>query len=108
MTRVRHASKIARLLAAQNAIDIGGGTTIDVYPVGSVGEQAAVSGKVRDLIDRRYIVLGRRRYDLRAMRDHEPTCHGYKAASRLAPQGDDGRFDLCVAMDGRNDRRDLE
>ena len=31
--------KIARLLAAQNAIDIGGGTTVGVYQVGSVGEQ---------------------------------------------------------------------
>jgi hypothetical protein len=27
--------------------------------------------------------------------------HGDKAASRLAPQGDDGRFDLCVVMNGR-------
>jgi hypothetical protein len=26
-----------------------------------------------------------------------------KAASRLAPKGDDGRFDLCVAMNGRSD-----
>jgi hypothetical protein len=26
-----------------------------------------------------------------------------KAASRLAPKGDDGRFDLYVAMNGRRD-----
>jgi hypothetical protein len=26
-----------------------------------------------------------------------------KAASRLAPKGDDGRFDFYVAMNGRND-----
>ena len=32
----------------------------------------------------------------------------YKAASRLAPKGDDGRFDLYVAMNGRNDWHDLE
>ena len=41
---------IARFRAAQDAIDIGGGTTKVVYQVGqvgSVGEQAAVSGKVR-------------------------------------------------------------
>jgi hypothetical protein len=25
-----------------------------------------------------------------------------------APKGDDGRFDLYVAMDGRSDQRDLE
>jgi hypothetical protein len=31
-----------------------------------------------------------------------------KAASRLAPQRNDGRFDLCVAMNARNDWRDLE
>ena len=35
------ARKIARLLAAQNAIDKGGGATPDVYKVRSVGEQAA-------------------------------------------------------------------
>ena len=42
--------EIARFRAAQDAIDIGGGTTKVVYQVGqvgSVGEQAAVSGKVR-------------------------------------------------------------
>jgi hypothetical protein len=27
---------------------------------------------------------------------------------RLAPKGDDGRFDFSVAMNGRNDWRDLE
>jgi hypothetical protein len=31
-----------------------------------------------------------------------------KAAARLAPQGDDGRFDLCVAMNGRLECFDLE
>jgi hypothetical protein len=31
-----------------------------------------------------------------------------KAASRLASQGGDGRFDLYVAMNVRNDWRDLE
>jgi hypothetical protein len=31
-----------------------------------------------------------------------------KAASRLAPKGGDGRFDLYVAMNGRSDYRDLE
>ena len=39
--------EIARLLAAQDAIDIGGGTTIVVYRVGSVGEQTAFSGILR-------------------------------------------------------------
>ena len=33
--------------AAQDAIDIGGGTTPRVYPIDSVGEQTAVSGKGR-------------------------------------------------------------
>src|SRR6516225_2117293 len=36
--------EITRLLAAQNAIDIGGGTTPVVSRVGSVEEQAAASG----------------------------------------------------------------
>jgi hypothetical protein len=31
-----------------------------------------------------------------------------KAASRPAPQGDDGRFDFYIAMNGRNDWLDLE
>ena len=39
--------KIARLLAAQDAIQIGGGPTKAVYEVDSVGEQAAVPSKVR-------------------------------------------------------------
>ena len=39
--------KIARLLAAQDAIDISGGATKEVYQVGSVGKQTAFSGKVR-------------------------------------------------------------
>ena len=38
--------EIARLLTAQDAIDIGGGTTKVVYQVGRVGEQTAVSDKV--------------------------------------------------------------
>src|SRR5215469_1527745 len=50
--------EIARLLAAQDAIDISGGATKDVYLVDSVGEQAAVSGKVREPIDGRYVVSG--------------------------------------------------
>src|SRR6516225_4892585 len=39
--------EIARLLAAQNAIHIGGGATKEVYLVDSVGEQTAISGKDR-------------------------------------------------------------
>jgi hypothetical protein len=31
-----------------------------------------------------------------------------KAASRLAPQGNDGGFDFHVAVNGRNDRLDLQ
>jgi hypothetical protein len=42
------------------------------------------------------------------MRHHGYIRHDDKAASRLAPKGDDGRFDLFVAMNGRTDWRDLE
>jgi hypothetical protein len=42
------------------------------------------------------------------MREHECIRHDDKAASRLAPKGDGGRFNLHVAMDGRNDWLDLE
>src|SRR5262249_32973548 len=35
------------------------------------------------------------------MRDHECIRHYDKAASRLAPKGDDGRFDFYVGMNGR-------
>jgi hypothetical protein len=100
--------EIARLRAAQNAIDIGGRATKVIYLVNSVGEQAAVSGKVRHGIDRRYVVSGRRRYDRRAMHDHEYIRHDDKAASRLAPKGHDGRFDFYVAMYGRSYWHDLE
>jgi hypothetical protein len=34
--------------------------------------------------------------------------HDDKAASGLAPKGRDGRFDLYVAMNGRNGCHDLE
>ena len=42
------------------------------------------------------------------MHGQEYIRHGDKTASRLAPKGDDGRFDLYVAMNGRNDWHDLE
>src|SRR6516165_3330414 len=90
--------EIARLLAAQNAIDIGCCTTNGVCLVDSVGEQPAVSGKVRSPIDRRYVVSGRRQYDRRATHVCEHTRHDDKAASRLAPKGGDGRFDLYGVM----------
>ena len=41
------------------------------------------------------------------MRGREST-RDDKAAARLAPKGDDPRFDLYVAMNGRHDWRDLE
>jgi hypothetical protein len=44
----------------------------------------------------------------RAMRGREYIRQDEKAASRLATKGDDGRFDLSVAMNGRNDWLDLE
>ena len=34
--------------------------------------------------------------------------HGDKTASRLAPKAEDGRFDLSIAMNRRNDWHDLE
>src|SRR5262249_26887042 len=100
--------EIARLLAAQNAIDIGGGMDERIYLVGSVGEQAAVAGIVGERVDRRYVVSRCRQYDGRTMRGHEWTRHDDETASRLAPKGDDGHFDLCVAMNGRNYWCDLE
>jgi hypothetical protein len=42
------------------------------------------------------------------MRAREWIQHDDKAASRLAPKGDDGRFDLYVTMNRRNDWLDLE
>ena len=47
-------------------------------------------------------------YDRRAMHGRECIRHDDKAASWLAPKGDDGRFDLFVVMTGRNDWHDLE
>ena len=71
--------EIARLLAAQNAIHISGGATRDVYLVDSVGEQTAVSDKVRCRIDRWYVVSGRRRYDRHAVPERKCIRHDDKA-----------------------------
>ena len=79
-----------------------------VYQVDCVGKQAAVSGKGGLRIDRRHIVSGRGQYDRRAMHGREYIRQDDKATSRLAPKGDDGRFDFYVAMNGRNDLLDLE
>jgi hypothetical protein len=42
------------------------------------------------------------------MPEHESVGHDDEAASSLAPKGDDGRFDLCVIVNGRSDWNDLE
>jgi hypothetical protein len=42
------------------------------------------------------------------MRGQEYIREDDKAASRLAPKGDDGRFVFYVAMNGRRDWLDLE
>jgi hypothetical protein len=73
--------KIARLRAAQDAIDISGGASKEVYLIGCVGEQIAFSGIERLRIDRRDVVSGRRRYDRRPMHCLR---QAHKAASRLA------------------------
>ena len=53
-------------------------------------------------------VSGRRQYDRRATNVDEHIWHDDKAASRLTPKTDDGRFDLYVAMNRRNDWLDLD
>jgi hypothetical protein len=42
------------------------------------------------------------------MHVREYILHDDKAASRLAPKGEDGIFDLCVATNRRHDCRDPE
>ena len=42
------------------------------------------------------------------MRGREYIREDDKAASRLAPKGDDGPFDFYVAVNGRDDWLDLE
>ena len=42
------------------------------------------------------------------MYGREHARHDDEAASRLASKGDDGRLDLYVAMNGRNNCHDLE
>ena len=74
--------------------------------------EGGLLGKFRVRVDRNAAAIvgdgEGRQYDRRAMRDHECIRHDDKAASRLAPKGDDGRFDFYVAMNGRNDWHDLE
>ena len=74
----------------------------------TLSDRAAVSDEGSFLVERWYVASGCRRDDRRAMCERECTPHDEKAASRLAPQGDDGRFDFFVAMNGRNDWLDLE
>ena len=85
--------EIARLRAPQDAIDIGGCTTNVVYQVGSVGEQTAVSGKGRYVIDRRYVVPGSRRYDRRAMHGRE-----YIGDDDKAPPGSRPRATMAASI----------
>jgi hypothetical protein len=66
----------------------GGRATPGVYQVESAGDQTAVSGK------RRLLVAGGRRYNRRAMRDHQSAGYDDAADSRLAPKHDHGRFDF--------------
>ena len=87
---------------------MGFGATKGVYQVDSVGEQAAVSGKERLRIDRRYVVTSCRRYKRRVMRRHESIRYDDKTALRLAPKSDDGGFDFSVAMNVCNDWFDFE
>jgi hypothetical protein len=54
-------------------------------------------------MDRRYLVSGRCQYDRRAMNAREYIRDEDEAASRLVPKGDDGRFDLSFAVNGRNE-----
>jgi hypothetical protein len=54
------------------------------------------------------VVPSRRQYYRRAMRDREYFRDDDETASRLAPKGGDGRFDFCVAANGRTDWHDLE
>jgi hypothetical protein len=42
------------------------------------------------------------------MSGYEPIRHDNKAATRLAPKGHDGHFDVCVVVNVRNDPLDLE
>jgi hypothetical protein len=42
------------------------------------------------------------------MHECEYIRHDDQATSRLAPKGDDGRFNLYVAMNRRSDWRDLQ
>jgi hypothetical protein len=42
------------------------------------------------------------------MREREYIRRDDEAASRLAPKGNDGHFDFCVAMNGRSDWHNLE
>jgi hypothetical protein len=59
-------------------------------------------------IDRRYVVSGCRRYDRRAMHGRECIRGNDKATVPLAPNVPDGRFDLYIAVNGRNDWREFE
>jgi hypothetical protein len=40
--------------------------------------------------------------------DRESIWHYNEAVYRITAEGDDGRLDLCVGMNGRNDWQDLE
>jgi hypothetical protein len=53
--------QISRLLAFEDAIDVSGGAVIFVHLIGTVGDQAARTGKIAEGIDRGQLVPDRQR-----------------------------------------------
>ena len=100
--------KLHRLFPSQDAIDVGGRAPEQIRFVRSIGEQAAGPRKSANCVDCGQPVLRCQRRNRCAVHECIAIRRYDEAAERLAPKGDDGRFDLCVAMNVRNDCHDLE
>src|SRR5262249_9617303 len=94
--------QIGWLLALEDAIDIGSCAPVLVEPVGSIGDQAAVSGIEAGGVDGGQLVLGGGLEDEITMNRRRCTPPHDQTAIRGAREGRDGALDLPGA--GQIDR----
>ncbi len=98
--------EIARLLAPQDAIDVGCRPSPLIDLIGPVGHQAALGCEIPKRIDRRQ-AMPRRQYDDRCtVRYGVGMRHDDQAAIRLAGKGGNRALDLAAVMDVDGSHRD--
>src|SRR5205814_589489 len=93
--------KIARLLTAQNAIDIGCGSAVaHLRRFSSVGNQTAVCCERAVGVDRRKAVLGRYSDDPLTMKPRKGVWHHDEPVIRLPREDSQSAVDLRLVANG--------